>query len=72
MFAVYSNIGLELGYSGNDFYEWTESFLIDRYYVDSAYGQLCQKGATSIAFIEKSNWFDERRYEAVSVADGIA
>lgn len=26
------------------FGEWAESFLIDRYSVDSPYGQLCQKG----------------------------
>lgn len=29
------------------FGEWAASFLIDRYTVDSPYGQLCQKGATS-------------------------
>jgi hypothetical protein len=33
------------------FGEWAESFLIDRYSVDSPYGQLCQKGATSKQFV---------------------
>ncbi|WP_411347031.1 DUF262 domain-containing protein [Paenibacillus sp. WLX2291] len=35
------------------FGEWAASFLIDRYKVDSPYGQLCQKGATSKQFILK-------------------
>lgn len=35
------------------FGEWAVSFLIDRYTVDSPYGQLCQKGATSKQIILK-------------------
>ncbi|MBB6021435.1 hypothetical protein HNR77_002530 [Paenibacillus sp. JGP012] len=40
-------------WSEDHFGAWTQSFLIDLYSVDTAYGQLCQKGATSRAFIEK-------------------
>jgi hypothetical protein len=44
---------IEHDWSEDHFGAWTESFLIERYSVDTAYGQLCQKGATSKAFIEK-------------------
>lgn len=52
LFQVVSN-ALEHNWSENQFGAWAESFLIDRYSVDSPYGQLCQKGSTSKAFIEK-------------------
>ncbi|ALP38018.1 hypothetical protein ASL14_19315 [Paenibacillus sp. IHB B 3084] len=44
---------LEHGWSEDQFEAWTESFLIDRYSVDSPYGQICQKGATSKGFVAK-------------------
>lgn len=42
---------LEKHWSEDQFGEWAKSFLIDRYSVDSPYGQLCQKGATSKQFV---------------------
>lgn len=46
---------IERGWTEDCFGEWAESFLIDRYSVDSPYGQLCQKGATSKQFILNRN-----------------
>jgi hypothetical protein len=44
---------LEKQWSEDQFGEWAKSFLIDRYSVDSPYGQLCQKGATSKQIVSK-------------------
>ncbi|WP_028592449.1 DUF262 domain-containing protein [Paenibacillus massiliensis] len=47
------DFALKHSWSEDQFGSWAESFLIDRYSVDSSYGQLCQKGATSKGFVAK-------------------
>lgn len=62
-----AEIAKKENWSEDQFGQWAKSFLVERYKTDSPYGQLCQKGATSKAFVAKRIGFMQKDMEQFPV-----